>query len=1641
MKFLKNFSFDIQKFALSETELLLSAAENAIGGATSGTLYMNSEHTAVNISGGDGYYALGTFTVDGYNIHFQSVDTSTIVTFNVAGADRGWNVVGKYGVETVVTGADTGGGTASSEGAVGCFYVNRFDTVLTYGTWKAITNETKISTGAVVTADVASNKFTITAAPNSTVSATYTGAADITAVKNGTITVDASSTAATKFTSATNGSVITVAAKSAAEFSVNDGGVMTLASGTYTNDSFAQGTNPVKISGEITYDDAVFTSVTGTITGAGAVNVTAGTVALKATSHLTSVTAHGIQYTTAATSTVATFNGETGAISDFTGGTIQGSAGVGITLDGVEYKDSNDGQVTVASNGTKKGASASTNGLVGVAGKTYQLMNGAATGETVTVGSESNGVTIKISSGAAQVAYNTLDKVGESFTITDTDGSYRTYTLIAEGIVEQNDNGTKSYKNALTSGSYELASSLDDYSGSGLITTSNVFSAAGTYNVNAVGFVISTGSVDNSAAATVVVSSGVKTITARSAIAGGITITGDSDAVTITDNKSGNSYTVAVNSNFTLASGGSFKVTSGVISDATAATIFKLSAGAYGIVAKGTANVDASASTSAAAVTFQAGNSVSGAKITLAADKYFTLTETNTGNSAVDTVLNMNAKTLTGVDGDASIKAFGVTSTELASITTATSGTFTYNTTTATVAGDKDGVTFALTGDTVNIISGLDQDATVTLGKLSGAALVRVNTTAFTNITAKSGAVFTGLKADKSAANLTLAAKGDTVTIGTALYTVETMGSSGDGVVIGAISLAALNDGDKITVEDTVVGYKYTYEVSGNMMVVTDKAGTQTTWTLSDSSDTGFTVSDVSVAPSKATINGDQGQTAAVTFGSIGGTTAQTSLTDGIYINAEGKETTGSSKAVAKVSVQDDVVTYASQSSKTQTVIVTAGDTNTWNITTGAGKDIVTVSNNSDATIDSGAGDDAITVGGTGNRVIKTGDGKNTVTVTGTGTTTINLGAGKDTATATATNTGDLTITATGGNNEINLSAKTKGDVTVTGGFGNDTITASGTDDTINGGDGKDVFVVGKGITVSDYSFDNDVIFTNGLGFGVTDEGKVTTTGGVAVISATAGGFYAAQIKTTANGKAQNWAWAKDGGSTIDITSYTKDAYLQGDADGASALYAGSGDDVITALADGDSVYGGAGKNTINLGSGEKRVVGVSVAAKGKDTVSGFNTSFEDEGDSFYMVDGSLSDATVTVDSVSGSSANLTLKNNGASVSLVGAGVSTVTGAVEIKVGTSRLAAIASGKTATVESASYADAYIGKNSAVDFSKVDGDLYVDLSNGLSASGTGAKFVGVTSVTGGAGASTLMGSAKADSIVAGTGKSSLYGGAGADTLVGGDDSDMFFIGENTGNNTVDQYQAAGSDTADTVKILGDVTIAKLNGSTIELGTTDGSKAVIKSLASGSIGANTMVKIESNNFTGVAKIGSSSVANNFTYDSSVTYYGGGRASDKISVASGFSDNAEVWLDGSKGVAYTSVDVVDFSSGSADYILAGNSDKNTIVGGKGSSSLWGGTGSSADSVVGTAGGTAQFFYGLGEGNDTLVAASSNDNVNLYNISLSDITAGEITGSGVKLTTTAGDNVWVSTGNKNIKFTLSDGSTYTANQSTKQWE
>lgn len=656
------------------------------------------------------------------------------------------------------------------------------------------------------------------------------------------------------------------------------------------------------------------------------------------------------------------------------------------------------------------------------------------------------------------------------------------------------------------------------------------------------------------------------------------------------------------------------------------------------------------------------------------------------------------------------------------------------------------------------------------------------------------------------------------------------------------------------------------------------------------------------------------------------------------------------------------------------------------------------------------------------------------------GANTLDGGSGNDTITSAANNV----VIGGDGDDSITGAAVTGGDSLV-GGAGKDTIYATQATTTLTGGAGEDSFVMGDGIrnagtgVITDYNFSEDLVLVNSTAANMAtikaaDVGEGTFTLGTTVTVNGSNGNYQLVLKGT-DSKKGLVGWTGEEGSLIDFSSQSTNAVIIGTvSDSKDSLYGGTGNDTIYA-GNGDTVWGGSGTNRIDLSAAtESATYGFGVTSGSKkevDTVVGFTTGFDAETADVVHLVGDTSNLKTTY-----TTGNLNVKMGKAETNIAAA--VSGTGAAEVLFDTKKVAFIADNNTANVTSADYADLYYGTNgtnggSGLSFASVEDDVVIDLSKS-------DIYKNINTITGGKGNSTLMGSSAKETLISAGGNTSLWGGAGNDVLQGASDAkDVFFLMNNGGKDTVTSgtfgvYTDATADTADVV-YLSNLASAKAVSNAIELATTDGSKLVLDGVTN-----DTMFQFTTDGKSvAVAKIGSVNAGNSFTYDSAVNFYGGGSKVDSLSVSG--SDDLAIWLDNSQGgnVTFNSIENVNAQSTTGSILLAGDSSANTLRAGTGDASLWGGSGSAADSLVGSTAGVTKFWYGFGEGNDTLVSNSADDVVNLYS-GTNGITSADITDIGVVIGFNDGSKLTVLT-NRNITFDCGEAGKYTANYSEKKWE
>ena len=684
----------------------------------------------------------------------------------------------------------------------------------------------------------------------------------------------------------------------------------------------------------------------------------------------------------------------------------------------------------------------------------------------------------------------------------------------------------------------------------------------------------------------------------------------------------------------------------------------------------------------------------------------------------------------------------------------------------------------------------------------------------------------------------------------------------------------------------------------------------------------------------------------------------------------------------------------------------------------GAGADTVSGSSNY-ATVKAGAGNDSIVLGGK-YVSIDAGSDNDYVSINGAESTVLG-GAGNDTIEVA---TGAKNAVVDGGAGDDSIISAADG-VTITGGAGKDTISVSGKDwDVDAGADNDSLNVSGTGtvtlgagkdtvafsipadgvtdVTFTDYDYNNDTlehkaidVKADSLAKTFGTDGKLALADSLTATFADKNGVYAAKFYDAGTKKTAAYVWTGETGAVADGSKYGDPLTMVGanNDDTADTLIGSAKDDTIYAGAN-DYVYGGAGNDSIVIVGGDNTGVTVDLkAAGGNDTVEGFTASFGDDADKILLSDSAaaLSFATVTggLEVKDGKKASLVLNK---------AEVKADEGAkVKIENGTTTYnVQVMSGTNTNLDGAATAVYGIGEGANGFKYTTDGDAAIDLSNS-GAFGDTRHYQGITQVTvTGAADTTLVGGKAAETLTAaGDGNASLWGGAGSDSLVGQNSGNTtFFYGAGDGLDTISgySYSTTDDDKKDVVDIYsGNLTKwVRNDDGNIELTFGSNKQKLTVQMASDDTDAVFAFATGLGGETQRAKISGSKAAAAFTYDESVNFYIGTKAQKTDTLTVGSEGDTNIWLDGSNGKYFESIEVVDASASSGNVTLAGGMGNETLTAGSGNASLWGGQG--GNDVLNGGYGETTFYFGKKNGKDTIVSNSASDKVVLYDVALDDI-------------------------------------------------
>ena len=148
---------------------------------------------------------------------------------------------------------------------------------------------------------------------------------------------------------------------------------------------------------------------------------------------------------------------------------------------------------------------------------------------------------------------------------------------------------------------------------------------------------------------------------------------------------------------------------------------------------------------------------------------------------------------------------------------------------------------------------------------------------------------------------------------------------------------------------------------------------------------------------------------------------------------------------------------------------------------------------------------------------------------------------------------------------------------------------------------------------------------------------------------------------------------------------------------------------------------------------------------------------------------------------------------------------------------------------------------------------------------------------------------------------------------------------------------------------------------------------------------------------------------------------------------------ESAEIWLDNSHDTTFIgNIRTLDASAVKGNTSLVGNDFNNTIIAGQGDSSLWGGSSTSNDLLIGGAGKNT-FFYLQGNGRDTVQGVRDGDEIILDNLTLDQISEANITAGGVMINFIDGGSLTIN-GTADVTYQLADGSKYSADHQSLEW-
>lgn len=830
--------------------------------------------------------------------------------------------------------------------------------------------------------------------------------------------------------------------------------------------------------------------------------------------------------------------------------------------------------------------------------------------------------------------------------------------------------------------------------------------------------------------------------------------------------------------------------------------------------------------------------------------------------------------------------------------------------------------------------------------------------------------------------------------------TLSSATGTGYFTVSGEKDAAFKADADSIAADSTKVGrvietgsgYQYTALADEGRVVKTGATNNYWTINLGSGADTVTVTADASGAKNGGVINASSKATSIVGGANFTITTGAGADT----ISAAANDTVRSGAGADSIALNG---AYIDLDAGADNDTIT-GTSDYATVKAGAGDDSIVLGGKY-VSIDAGSGKDYVSIGGAESTVFGGADDDTIVVGADATNAVIDGGAGADSITSAANG---VTITAGAGKDTISVSGK---DWVVDAGADDDSLNVSGTG-TVTLGAGKDSVAFSiptsgvTDVTFTDYNYNDDTlehaaidVKTDSLAKTFGTDGKLALADSLTATFADKNGVYAAKFYDANKKTTAAYVWTGETGAVADGSKYGDPLTMVGanNDDTADTLIGSAKDDTIYAGAN-DYVYGGAGNDSIVIVGGDNTGVTVDLkAAGGNDTVEGFTASFGDDADKILLSDSTaaLSFATVAggLEVKDGKRASLVL-NKAEAKADEGAKVKIENGTTTYNV------QVMSGTNTNLDGAATAVYGIGEGANGFKYTTDGDAAIDLSNS-GAFGDTRHYQGITQVTvTGAADTTLVGGKAAETLTAaGDGNASLWGGAGSDSLVGsGSGSKTFFYGAGDGLDTISgySYSATDGERQDVVDLYsGNLTKWVRNDSDdIELTFGSNKQKLTVQMDNKDTDAVFAFATGLGGETQRAKISGSKAAAAFTYDESVNFYIGTKAQKTDTLTVGSEGDTNIWLDGSNGKYFESIEVVDASASSGNVTLAGGMGNETLTAGSGNASLWGGQG--GNDVLNGGYGETTFYFGKKNGKDTIVSNSASDKVVLYDVALDDI-------------------------------------------------